>query len=225
MWCVYSDRHGQPSVASLPGSSLEQPRSSRASASGTSRPRPMLQGEMGDCAPLTWWRGGQGLLQALRGATSQLSGILLSPSSQPLQTASPGTPPPAEAEAPGLQDEGGGWAKQCGAIPQIPNARAELFAWSVRYSCNDGYKIKGSISQEYWYTDGSWSSQRPQCEADAEPSIDKQEANIGVDQRERETVPWRASGDESPESQATVLWTPRCTRRAANDLPVVRFEE
>ncbi|KAK0151017.1 hypothetical protein N1851_007843 [Merluccius polli] len=45
------------------------------------------------------------------------------------------------------------------------------------------------------------------------------------DQRERETVPWRASGDESPESQATVLWTPRCTRRAAHDLPVVRFKE
>ncbi|KAK0141978.1 hypothetical protein N1851_020337 [Merluccius polli] len=48
---------------------------------------------------------------------------------------------------------------------------------------------------------------------------------VGVDQRERETVPWRASGDESPESQATVLWTPRCTRRAAADLPVVRFKE
>ncbi|KAK0133311.1 hypothetical protein N1851_031171 [Merluccius polli] len=52
-----------------------------------------------------------------------------------------------------------------------------------------------------------------------------EEAGVVVDQRERETVPWRASGDESPESQATVLWTPRCTRRAANDLPVVRFEE
>ncbi|KAK0152897.1 SCAN domain-containing protein 3 [Merluccius polli] len=38
---------------------------------------------------------------------------------------------------------------------------------------------------------------------------------VGVDQRERETVPWRASGDESPESQATVLWTPRIKRTNA----------
>ncbi|KAK0153387.1 Creatine kinase U-type, mitochondrial [Merluccius polli] len=96
-----------------PGSSLEQPRSSRASASGTSGPRPHAPGGDGDHASSPWWRGGgtYRLFQALRGATSaaQLSGLPPSPSSQPLQPAGPETPPPAEAAAPGLRSPGWRW--------------------------------------------------------------------------------------------------------------------
>ena len=89
----------QPSVASLPRILCQGTRSPGAQG-------PMLQEEMGEgIMPRRPGGGGYlyGLFQALRGPAV---GPPPSPSSQPLQPASPRTPPPAEAAAPGLRSPG-----------------------------------------------------------------------------------------------------------------------
>ncbi|KAK0135745.1 hypothetical protein N1851_028368 [Merluccius polli] len=93
-----------------PGSSLEQPRPA-APLPGDQEPKAPCSRRRweGDHASSPWWRGvTQRLFQALREATSaaQLSGLLQNPSSQPLQPATPETPPPAGAAAPGLRSPG-----------------------------------------------------------------------------------------------------------------------
>ena len=98
-----------------PRSSLEQP-----------RPAAPLPGDQEPKAPCSRRRWGGGIMPCRPGGGGDLQtvpgpqrsylrgpavGPPLSPSSQPLQPASPETPPPAEAAAPGLRSLGrrGGW--------------------------------------------------------------------------------------------------------------------
>ena len=94
-----------------PGSSLEQ--ASRPSARGPGVQGPMLQEEMGGGGGIMPRHpgGGGNLRRAVPGPPrSYIRGPAVgpppSPSSQPLQPASPRTPPPAEAAAPGLRTPG-----------------------------------------------------------------------------------------------------------------------
>ncbi|KAJ3595276.1 hypothetical protein NHX12_004580 [Muraenolepis orangiensis] len=52
----------------------------------------------------------------------------------------------------------------CGAVPEIEDAKATLFAFSVLYECNPHYRLVGSVSRIFCYTDGTWSSPLPRCE-------------------------------------------------------------
>ena len=105
-----SYRHRQPSAASLPQIQPGAAQASRPSARGPGAQGPMLQEEMGgDHASLLWWRGVP--IRTVPGPPrSYLRGPAVgpppSPSSQPLQPASPRKPPPAEAAAPGLRSLG-----------------------------------------------------------------------------------------------------------------------
>ncbi|KAJ3595274.1 hypothetical protein NHX12_004578 [Muraenolepis orangiensis] len=73
----------------------------------------------------------------------------------------------------------------CGAVPEIEDAKATVFSFSVLYKCNRFHRLVGSVSRIFCYTDGTWSSPLPRCEADippasggTDPITDKQEASI-----------------------------------------------
>ncbi|KAJ3594332.1 hypothetical protein NHX12_003639 [Muraenolepis orangiensis] len=52
----------------------------------------------------------------------------------------------------------------CGAVPEIEDAKATVFAFSVLYECNRFHRLVGSVSRIFCYTDGTWSSPLPRCE-------------------------------------------------------------